>query len=94
MGSEALPRDFRVEEVVPPLSALFSVSANREFRLQLVRNLLPLFGSLDRDNPEELIIFSFGPLSLSYRGFVALVPLILALGIIPSWDEVGYVHPI
>lgn len=94
MGCKALSGDFRVEEVVPPLSALFPIPAHSELRLKLIRNLLPLLSSLDRDDPEKLIIFSFGPLSLSYRRFVALVPLILALSIIPSWDKVGYVHPI
>jgi hypothetical protein len=83
---EGFSTDLRIQEVIPPLSALLSISVCMQPLVQHVCNVVPLFGSLLSDYYEELIILFLLPLSLGDAGYMTLVPLVQALGLIPAWD--------
>lgn len=91
---EGIPVDFWVQEVVPALSALLAVSRHAQVGIEQIGDLLPLLGALLRDDSEQLVIFSLLPLRLCDRGFVALVPLVLALRVITTWYELCDVLPV
>lgn len=78
--------NFRIEEVVPPFSALLAVPVDSEFWIENLSYFLPLLCTLLAYNGEQLIVFFLLPLSLCNAWFVALIPFVLALSIVSPRD--------
>jgi hypothetical protein len=54
---------FRVQEVNPSLPALLSISGHAEVLIKLTSNLTPLLGTRLPDEPDQLFVFSFDPIT-------------------------------
>ena len=55
---------------------------------------MPLLRALVADDLKELIVLLLLPLGLRDGRFVTLVPLVLALGVIPPRDELRHILPV
>ena len=55
---------------------------------------MPLLGTLQSDDPEKLFVLSLLPLYLSDRALVCLIPLVLALSIVPPRNQLCDALPV
>jgi hypothetical protein len=85
---------FRIEEVNPSFTALFPISINIQFWIELSCNDTPLFGSVSSNKLNKFLIFFFDPIALLNRRGSSLVELINTLWVVSSWNEASYLNPI
>jgi hypothetical protein len=94
LRSEWVSIDLRVQEVVPSLTALLPITLYTEDSIEALSYLLPLFSTLVRYDSEQFLIFTLLPLGFCDIRFVSLIPLVLALSIISSGDQLCDILPI